>query len=300
MASAGYRSGFVSVLGRPNVGKSTLVNQLVGSKVSIVSDRPQTTRNTIRGVLSRDDAQIVFLDTPGLHRPRTLLGERVNETARSTLDGVDVVCLVIEANHPIGPGDRFVAEMLARTSAPTILVVNKTDAASRGQIAERLAGARDDLGDFDAFVPMSALRGEGSDALVDELVARLPEGPQYYPDDMVTDQPEAFVAAEILREKLLARAREELPHSIAVVVEEIRDARSADGPLLVIVARVVVERKSQKGIVVGKGGSVIKAAGTEARRELERLMGTKVFLETRVSVDKNWQRRAASLDRLGF
>jgi GTP-binding protein Era len=300
---ASFRSGFVTLVGRPNVGKSTLVNQVVGTKVAIVSDRPQTTRTQIRGVRTTTTSQLVLLDTPGIHRPRTLLGERTNDRARATLAEVDVVCVVIEASAPIGRGDRFVAEIVQAVDTPSVLVVNKTDVASPGEIAEHLAVAAAELGDFDAFVPLSARTGAGVDALVDELEARLPEGPHYYPDGMVTDQPESFLAAELVREQLLRMARDELPHSITVVaeVEDIGDGpEAADGGVLRVSARILVERESQKGMVIGKGGRVLKEAGTAAREELERLLGTRVHLETRVSVERDWQRRAHALDRLGY
>jgi GTP-binding protein Era len=295
----GFRSGFVSVIGRPNVGKSTLVNRLVGRKVSIVSPRPQTTRTQIRGVRTTATEQIVFLDTPGVHKPRTLLGERTNDRAASTLAEVDVVCLLVEATAPIGPGDRFVADLVAGVATPTVLVVNKVDAAGPEQIATRLATASD-LGDFAAYVPLSARTGAGVDALLAELGTRLPEGPQYYPDGMITDQPESFLAAELVREKLLAVTRDELPHSIAVTTDEMEERETAHGPLLALRVVVRVERESQKGIVIGKGGAVLKQAGTEARRELEALLGTRVHLETHVKVEPDWQRRAHSLDRLGL
>ncbi|MGH8977959.1 MAG: GTPase Era [Acidimicrobiia bacterium] len=295
----GFRSGFVSLIGRPNVGKSTLVNRLVGRKVSIVSPRPQTTRTQIRGVRTTADDQIVFLDTPGVHKPRSLLGERTNDRAVSTLAEVDVICFLVEATASIGPGDRFVAELVGQVSTPTVLVVNKVDAAAPDEIARRLATATG-LGDFSAYVPVSARTGDGVDALVRELETRMPEGPQYYPDGMVTDQPESFLAAELVREKLLAVARDELPHSIAVTTDEIEERQTAQGPLLALRVVVRVERESQKGIVIGKGGAVLKKVGTDARRELEALLGTRVHLETRVKVEPDWQRRAHSLDRLGL
>lgn len=307
-----FRSGFVSLVGRPNVGKSTLVNQLVGQKVSIVSTRPQTTRTQVRGVRTTADAQIVLLDTPGIHRPRTLLGERCNERSVATLDEVDVVCQLIEANAPVGPGDRFIAGLVARSRTPRILVVNKVDVASRDQIGEQLVRASTELGEFDAFVPVSARTGEGVDVLVAELTTRLPEGPLYYPEGVVSDQPEAQLVAELLREQLLAIARDELPHSIAVTAEsldedlddELDDANGANAaeaePVLRYRAVVRVERDSQKGIVIGRKGAVIRDAGTKARLELERLLGARVYLETAVKVDKEWQRRAHALDRLGL
>jgi len=302
-----FRSGFVTLVGRPNVGKSTLVNRLVGAKVAIVSDRPQTTRTQIRGVRTTDDSQLVLLDTPGVHRPRTLLGERTNERAVSTLAEVDVVCVLVEASAPIGRGDRFVADLVHQVDTPCVLVLNKTDLADRREVAEHLARAQAELGDFDAFVPLSARTGDGVGALVGELEARLPEGPLYYPEGVVTDQPETFLAAELLREQLLRVARDELPHSITVVAEEIEpgddeeeDARPVDDDVVRIRARVLVERESQKGIVIGKGGSVLKEAGTRAREELEALLGARVYLETRVAVERDWQRRAHALDRLGY
>jgi GTPase len=291
-----FRSGFVTLVGRPNVGKSTLLNQLVGTKVSIVSDRPQTTRNQVRGVWNGPGSQIVFIDTPGIHKPKTELGRRLNHRSIETLEAVDVICFLVEATAPIGAGDRYIAGLLSGVETPAILVVNKTDAAGPSDILGHLAGAAGTLGDFAAYVPLSARTGEGSDALLSEITARLPEGPLYYPDGVVTDQPDTFLAGELLREKLLAVAREELPHSLAVTVEEIEERPD----LLVFRAVVRVERDSQKGIVIGKGGAVIKEAGTAARLELEALLGTKVHLETHVKVDKDWQRRPEALDRLGL
>jgi GTPase len=312
----GFRSGFVSLVGRPNVGKSTLVNRLVGSKVSIVSNRPQTTRTQIRGVRTTATSQIVLLDTPGIHKPRTLLGERCNSRSVETLAEVDVVCLLVEANAEIGGGDRFIADLVQRVSTPSLLVLNKTDAATRGEVVDHLARVTAELGDFEAFVPLSARTGEGVDALVAELEARLPEGPVYYPDGVVSDQPETALVAELVREKLLAVARDELPHSIVVTAEPLEadepedragPARAGDdepdeGGDGILRYRVVVrvERDSQKGIVIGKGGAVIRDAGTKARHELEVLLGARVYLETRVRVDPDWQRRAHALDRLGL
>jgi GTP-binding protein Era len=310
-----FRSGFVSLVGRPNVGKSTLVNQLVGTKVAIVSDRPQTTRTQIRGVRTTATSQLVLLDTPGIHKPRTLLGERTNERARGTLEEVDVVCMLVEATAPIGPGDRFIAGLVTRVDTPRILVVSKVDVANHRVVGERLAAAAAELGDFDAYVPLSGLTGAGVDALVGELEARLPEGPEYYPGGVVSDQPETFLVAELVREKLLLVAREELPHSITVLAEALEDALDAgDGGLhaveggddvptddvLRFEVRILVERESQKGMVIGKGGAVLKEAGTLARRELEALLGARVHLATQVKVEKDWQRRSHALDRLGF
>ena len=302
----GFRSGFVTLVGRPNVGKSTLLNQLVGSKVAIVSDRPQTTRAAIRGVRTTPDDQIVFVDTPGIHKPRTPLGERTNQRAVATLGEVDVVCLLVEADAPIGAGDRFVAGLVQQVATPKLLIVNKIDRAGKPAIAEHLATAARDLGDFDAYLPLSARTGDGLAPLIGEIESRLPEGPRYYPEGIVTDQPETFVAAELVREKLLAIARDELPHSISVSVEELEDIPDADADvdapdqILRLRADISVERDSQKGIVIGRGGRVLKDAGTAARQELEALLGVRVYLETRVRVERDWQRRDHALDRLGY
>lgn len=291
-----HRSGFVTIAGRPNVGKSTLLNAMVGAKVSIVSDKPQTTRNTVRGVATCNDVQAVFIDTPGLHRPRTRLGERLNRRALDALEEVDVVVVVIEADAEVGPGDRFVSQHALAVSTPAIVAVNKVDRASPEDIAAQLARL-EGLGDFDAYVPVAALTGDGVDVLFGEICARLPAGPRYYPDGELTDQPDAFLAAEIVREKLLEVTRDEVPHSIAVVIDEIEDRPNG---VLAIDAVVLVERESQKGIVIGKRGAVLKAVGTRAREELEGIFGTRVFLETHVRVEKDWQRRDHALDRLGY
>ncbi|MGI8685737.1 MAG: GTPase Era [Acidimicrobiales bacterium] len=277
------RSGFVAVLGRPNVGKSTLVNRILGTKVSIVSDKPQTTRNQVRGVLNRPDAQVVFVDTPGVHKPRTLLGERLNESAVAAVNDVDVVLFVIDATQPLGGGDRFVA---SRLPADAIVVVNKIDLASRTEVLAQLTAA----GGLERseYFPVSAATGEGVDGLVEAVVARMPEGPQYYPPEMVTDVPEAFWVAELVREQLLAVAREELPHSIACQVTEWEWPR--------IRCEIIVERDSQKGIVIGKGGSVLKEVGTRVRAQLEE----GAYLELFVKVDKDWQRDPKALQRLGY
>jgi GTP-binding protein Era len=293
-----FRSGFVSLVGRPNVGKSTLVNRLVGTKVAIVSDRPQTTRTQIRGVRTTPTTQLVLLDTPGIHKPKTLLGERTNARARSTLEEVDVVCLLVEATSSIGGGDRFVAELVQQVDTPKILVVSKTDLATRAAVGEQLLAAVSELGEFDAYVPLSGKNGDGVDALVGELESRLPEGPEYYPGGVVTDQPETFLVAELVREKLLRVARDELPHSITVVAEELDPERDDD--VLRFEVKVLVERDSQKGMVIGKGGAVIRDAGTLAREELEALLGAHVHLDTKVKVERDWQRRSHALDRLGY
>jgi len=295
-----FRSGFVSVVGRPNVGKSTLVNQVVGGKVSIVSSRPQTTRTQVRGVRTTERTQIVFLDTPGIHKPRTALGERTNRRALASLEEVDAVCFVIDASEPIGRGDHYVANVVAQVATPVILVVNKVDRATREATLEHLATASAELGELAAFVPLSARTGEGTGALLAELEGRLPTGPHYYPDGVVRDQPEAVLAAELLREQLIAVVHDELPHSIAVTAEEMEERDTADGPLLALRLVVRVERDSQRGIVIGRGASVLRDAGTAARLELEALLGVRVHLDTHVRVDRDWQHRESSLDRLGL
>lgn len=279
------------------MGKSTLVNALVGEKVAITSARPQTTRNTIRGVLTLSDAeaQLVFVDTPGLHKPRTALGERLNKLVYRSLADSDVVVFVVDATGEIGPGDQLIAERLRAAKAPTVVVVNKIDIADRDEVVGQLGVAGE--WDFSAYVPISALGGDGLEALVDEIVSRMPEGPFYFPTDVRTDQPDIFIAGELIREKYLARLREELPHSLAVVVD---DLQTRDSGTVYVSAVVYVERTSQKGIVIGRGGELLKKVGSEARVDLERLFGAKVFLDLKVKVERDWQRRDQLLDRLGF
>jgi len=277
------KSGFVTLVGRPNVGKSTLLNEILGQKVTIVSDKPQTTRTQVRGVLTRPDAQLVFVDTPGIHKPRTLLGERLNDTATGSIGDVDVVCLVIDATAPLGRGDQFVA---ARVPPHAVVVVNKTDIASPEQVISQLAAAAEL--DLSEYFPVSAQTGDGVPELVDTLIARMPEGPAYYPDDMVTDVPEAFWVAELVREQLLAVTRDEVPHSVATRVTEWEWPR--------IRVEILVERDSQKGIVIGKKGSVLKQVGIEVRKQLP----DGAYLELFVKVDKDWQRRPKALERLGY
>jgi GTPase len=299
----GHRSGLIALVGRPNVGKSTLVNQIVGEKVAIVTPVPGTTRNAIRAVLTRPDAQLVFLDTPGLAKPRTLLARRLNQLVRETWSGVDLICFLVDLHAGIGRGDRYLAEELAGVETPVIAVANKVDLVSP---KERMLPALDELaalfGEERApleVVPVSATTGDNVDHLVEVLIRHLPDGPRLLPGGLVTDQPERQLAAEILREKLIARGREELPHSIAVTVDDVQpDPERED--LLRIDAVIHVERDSQKGIVIGKGGANLKAAATEARQELEVLFGRRVFLTTHVRVAKEWQRDPKQLGRLGY
>ena len=289
------RSGFVSVVGRPNVGKSTLVNALVGEKVAITSSRPQTTRNTIRGILTTEDAQVVFVDTPGLHRPRTALGNRLNRLVYGSLEETDAVLFVLDATQRIGPGDRLIADRLRETDATVIVVVNKTDLAANNRILEQLQEAA--AWDFAAYVPVSALTSDGIERIMGELIPRLEEGPQFFPTEAYMDQPEKVYAGELIREKFLHRLREELPHSLAIVVDEME---TRDNGLVYVGATAYVERKSQKGIVIGKGGSLLRDVGGEARADLERFFGSSVYLDIRVKVEDDWQRHDQLLDRLGF
>jgi GTPase len=279
-----HRSGFVTFVGRPNVGKSSLVNAICGRKISIVSDKPQTTRHRIMGVLTRPDAQLVFVDTPGLHKPVSALGERVNATALESTEDVDVQCLVLDATKPFGKGDRWVAERLHLSDA--VVIVNKVDAASAEQVVTMLAAAGE-LG-AEAYFPVSARTNDGLAALVEHLVARLPAGPRYFPEGEITDMPEEQFVAELVREQLLAVTRDELPYSIATRVSEWEWPR--------VRVDIIVERESQKGMVIGKGGSVLKEVGRRARAG----MPEGVFLELRVKVDKDWQRRPDRVERLGY
>ncbi len=296
---AAFRSGFACFAGRPNVGKSTLMNALVGAKVAITSSRPQTTRRAIRGIVHRPDAQLVIIDTPGLHRPRTLLGERLDSLARSTLTEVDVIGFCLPASERIGPGDKYLAAELASIGkTPVVAIVTKTDQASREQVAAQLA-AVGDLGDWADIVPVSATAGFQLDVLSDVLVSYLPPGRPLYPDGELTDEPEQQLVAELIREAILEGVRDELPHSIAVVVEEMAP-RAGRGDLSDVHAIMYVERPSQKAIVLGPKGERLKEAGTTARRHIEALLGTRVYLDLRVKVARDWQRDPRQLRRLGF
>jgi GTP-binding protein Era len=305
-APPSFRSGFACLVGRPNAGKSTLTNALVGGKVAITSSRPQTTRHTIRGIVHRPDAQLVLVDTPGLHRPRTLLGQRLNDLVRGTLLEVDVIGFCIAADQAVGPGDRFIAAELAelraaRTRRPVVAIVTKTDAVQSKVVAEQLL-AVSRLVDADDIVPVSALQGFQVDRLTDVLVSHLPDGPPLYPQGELTDEPEAVMVAELVREAALEGVRDELPHSLAVVVDEMtpREGRPADDPLLEVYVHVFVERESQKAIVIGKGGARLRDVGITARRAIEALLGQRVHLDLRVKIAKDWQRDPKQLRRLGF
>jgi GTPase len=300
-----FRSGFVCFVGRPNTGKSTLTNALVGTKVAITSSRPQTTRHTIRGIVHREDFQIVLVDTPGLHRPRTLLGQRLNELVKGTYSEVDVIGLCIPADETIGPGDRWIYDQIRAVAPRTtlIVIVTKTDKVSKEKVAAQLLSVNELTGGDCEIVPVSATTGEQVDVLIDVLVAQLPPGPAFYPDGELTDEPEEVLMAELIREAALEGVHDELPHSLAVVIDEIseREGRTEEqGELIDVRAILYVERDSQKGIVIGKGGARLREVGTAARTQIEKLLGTKVYLELRVKIAKNWQRDPKQLGRLGF
>jgi GTP-binding protein Era len=296
-----FHSGFVCFVGRPNTGKSTLTNALVGTKVAITSNRPQTTRHTIRGIVHRASFQIILVDTPGLHRPRTLLGQRLNDLVKDTYSEVDVIGLCIPADEKIGPGDRWIHQQI-RTVAPNttlLVVVTKIDKVPKDRVAAQLMAVSDLVGPDSELVPVSATTGENLDVLIDVLAAQLPAGPAFYPDGELTDEPEEVLMAELIREAALEGVRDELPHSLAVVIEEVSPREGRDD-LIDVHANLFVERSSQKGIVIGKGGARLKEVGTAARTQIEKLLGTKVFLDLHVKIAKNWQRDPKQLGRLGF
>jgi GTPase len=296
-----FRSGFVCFVGRPNTGKSTLTNALVGEKVAITSNRPQTTRHTIRGIVHREGFQIILVDTPGLHRPRTLLGERLNELVKGTYSDVDVIGLCIPADETIGPGDRWIYEQIRAVAPRTtlVVVVTKIDKVPRDRVAAQLMSVSELVGDTAEIVPVSATKGEQLDVLIDVLVAKLPPGPAFYPDGELTDEPEQVLMAEFIREAALEGVRDELPHSLAVVIDEVTPREDRDD-LIDVHAILYVERDSQKGIVIGKGGARLREVGTAARLQIEKLLGTKVYLTLQVKIAKNWQRDPKQLRKLGF
>jgi GTP-binding protein Era len=298
-----HRSGFACLVGRPNAGKSTLTNALVGQKVAITSGRPQTTRHTIRGIVHRPDAQLVLVDTPGLHRPRTLLGERLNDLVRDTLSEVDVVGFCLPSDQKVGPGDRFIAEQLAQLGrrTPVVAIATKADLVGKQRLAEHLL-AVSELGDWADIVPVSAESGYQVDVVEQVLTGHLPEGPALYPEGELTDEPEAVMVAELVREAALEGVRDELPHSLAVVVDEIvpRETGKDEAPMLDVRVHLFVERDSQKAIVIGRGGSRLREVGTRARRGIEALLGSRVYLDLHVKVAKDWQRDPKQLGRLGF
>ncbi|WP_040948385.1 GTPase Era [Gorillibacterium massiliense] len=292
----GYKSGFVAIIGRPNVGKSTLMNHLIGQKVAIMSDKPQTTRNKIHGVYTTDGMQIVFLDTPGIHKPHSKLGDYMVKTAESTLHEVDAILFLVNVAEELGGGDRYIIEQLAKVKTPVFLVMNKIDQVTPDDLLHIIVKYKD-LHPFAEIVPISALHGNNVETLMQKLGTYLPEGPQYYPADQVTDHPEQFVVAELIREKILHLTREEIPHSVAVGIEDMKVEKNG---LVRIGAVIYVERDSQKGIVIGKSGALLKEIGKQARADIEALLGSKTFLELWVKVKKDWRNRQQVLQDLGF
>ena len=302
-----HRSGFACFVGRPNAGKSTLTNALVGDKVAITSSKPQTTRHTIRGIVHRADAQLVLVDTPGVHKPRTLLGERLNALVQETWAEVDVIGFCVPADEPVGPGDRWIATQLATAKrTPKVAIVTKTDLVEHETVGKRLlevAKLGESLGfEWAEIIPVSAVAGDQVQLLADLLVGLLPDGPPLYPEGELTDEPELIMVAELIREAALEGVHDELPHSIAVVVDEMvpREGRSADNPLLDVHASLYVERDSQKGIIIGHKGSRLRDVGMSSRKQIEALLGTKVHLDLRVKVAADWQRDPKQLRKLGF
>ncbi|MBO1754720.1 GTPase Era [Allobranchiibius sp. CTAmp26] len=300
-----YRAGFAALVGRPNAGKSTLTNALVGSKVAITSSKPQTTRHPIRGIANTESAQLILVDTPGLHKPRTLLGKRLNDVVRETLHDVDVIGFCLPADERIGPGDQFIARELAEIrrgrNRPMVAIATKIDTVARDRVAQHLMEI-DALGEWDDIVPCSATKGEQVDVVREVLMKHLPESPQLYPDDVITDEPQLVMVAELVREAALEGVRDEMPHSLAVVVEEMvpREGRAPGKELLDIRVNVYVERDSQKAIIIGRAGARLREVGTNARVEIERVLGQRVYLDLHVKIAKDWQRDPNQLSKLGF
>ena len=297
LAADGFKSGFVTLVGRPNAGKSTLLNALMGKKIAITSNTAQTTRHRFRAVLTREGFQMIIVDTPGLHKPHDALGEELNTSALKALEDVDVAAMLIDSSKPIGRGDEWVAAQLGRVRCPKVCVLSKVDLARPEQVSAQREAA-EGLGEWDAMVALSAVSGYNVEAFVEEVVGFLPEGPAWFPADMATDQPVAVMVAEFVREKILRSFHDEVPHAIGVMVEEMEEVPERN--LTRIWAIVYVERDSQKGIIIGKGGAAIKRIGTEARADLELLLGTRVFLDLSVKVRKNWRRDAAQIRRFGY
>ncbi|ATP38011.1 GTPase Era [Ligilactobacillus salivarius] len=291
-----FHSGFVAILGRPNVGKSTFLNRVVGQKIAIMSDKAQTTRNKIQGIYTEDDAQIVFIDTPGIHKPHSRLGDFMVESALSTLNEVDAVLFMVNATQKRGRGDDFIIERLRNVKKPIYLVINKIDQIHPDKLLQIMDDYRNTL-DYAEVFPISALEGNNCPELIESLVNTLPEGPQYYPADQITDHPERFIAGELIREKVLELTREEVPHSVAVVVDRIH---REDDEKVLVQATIVVERNSQKGIIIGKGGKMLKQIGVKARKDIELMLGDKVYLELWVKVQPNWKDRQVDLQALGY
>lgn len=291
-----FKSGFISIIGRPNVGKSTFLNRVIGQKIAIMSDKPQTTRNKVQGVLTTDDAQMIFIDTPGIHKPKHKLGEFMLKVSKNALREVEVIMFMINAEQKLGPGDEYVMEMLKGTKTPVFLVVNKIDAIHPDEVLAKIEEYRTAF-DFAEIIPISALQGNNVDRLLETIKKYLPEGPQYYPADQVTDHPERFIIAEMIREKVLHLTRDEVPHSIAVEIEKIR---RDENEKVHVTASIIVERDSQKGIIIGKRGAMLKDIGIRARKDIENLLGSKVYLELWVKVQKDWRDRSSQLRDFGY
>ena len=291
-----FKSGFVAIVGRPNVGKSTFMNYVLGQKIAIMSDKAQTTRNKIQGVYTKDNAQIVFLDTPGIHKPKHELGEFMVKSAYSALKEVDADLFMVNVSEKRGPGDDFIIEKLKGIKTPIFLVLNKIDLVTPEVLLERVESYKDAL-DFAGVFPISVLQGNNVNELMEALINALPEGPQYYPADQITDHPEYFVVSELIREKILQLTQEEIPHSVAVTVDKMQ---KDEFDKVHVYANIIVERKSQKGIIIGKGGRLLKEIGTRARRDIQQLLGNKVYLELWVKVEKDWRKRKSNLQEYGY
>ncbi|MDA3130735.1 GTPase Era [Aliibacillus thermotolerans] len=291
-----YKSGFVALVGRPNVGKSTLLNYIVGEKIAIMSDKPQTTRNKIQGIYTSETAQLIFIDTPGIHKPKHQLGDFMVRAALSTFREVDLILFVVDVNEPYGQGEKFILEKLKETNTPVFLVLNKIDRMHPEQLLEKIAAYRE-LYQFAEIIPVSALNGNNVTTLMEQIIRYMDEGPQYYPADEITDHPERFIVSEFIREKIIHLTEEEVPHSIAVVIEEMKERK---GGMVYISALVLVERQSQKGIIIGKQGNMLKEIGKRARKDIEALLGSNVYLDLFVKVDKNWRNNRRQLSEYGY
>ncbi|WP_080845001.1 GTPase Era [Cytobacillus gottheilii] len=292
-----HKSGFISIIGRPNVGKSTFLNRVIGQKIAIMSDKPQTTRNKVQGVLTKADAQFIFIDTPGIHKPKHKLGDFMMKVAQNTLKGVDVVLFMVNAEEGFGKGEEFIIEKFQTVNTPIFLVINKIDQIHPDQLLSVIESYKEKY-DFKEIVPISALEGNNVETLLEQLKEYMPEGPQYYPADQVTDHPERFIVSELIREKALHLTREEIPHSLAVLIDKME--RKDDKDLVHVMATIIVERDSQKGIVIGKQGKMLKEIGQRARLDIENLLGSKVFLELWVKVQKDWRNKMTQLRDFGF
>jgi GTPase len=297
MTKDGYKSGFVTIIGRPNVGKSTLLNQVIGQKIAIMSDKPQTTRNKIQAVYTTEESQVIFIDTPGIHKPKHKLGDFMTRTAQQTLNEVDLILFVINAEEGYGRGDQFIIDRLQHVQNPVFLVVNKIDKVHPDDLLPLIDLYRNKV-DVAEVVPISALKGNNVDTLLNQIVSYMEEGPQFYPEDQVTDHPERFITAELIREKVLHLTREEIPHSVAVVIEEMKVREEKN--VVFVNATIIVERSSQKGIIIGKQGKMLKEIGKRARADIETLLGSKVFLELYVKVQTDWRNRQKQLAEFGF